>query len=202
MEKITIRKISADDIGQVADIHIRELPDDFLPSLGRAFLTKVFYPAILTSNKAEGIVSTYRGKITGFSIVAFDRSGLLLNVFFHQPLRFMLEVFKYIFRLRGNLRRVFQVYFSAAEAPHPGNVGEIYFIAVSREEQGQGIGGKLVASSSRLLKERKMDGIFIKTLKENTKWVNFFLSRGWELHKELTINGREYVYLIDYFLEV
>jgi ribosomal protein S18 acetylase RimI-like enzyme len=199
MEKITIRKMSADDIGQVADIHIRELPDDFLPSLGWTFLTKVFYPAILASSKAEGIVSTYKGKITGFSIVALDSSGLLRDVFFHQLLRFMLEVFKYIFRLRGNLRRVFQVYFSAAEAPHPVNVGEIYFIAVSREVQGQGIGGKLVASSSRLLQKRKMDGIFIKTLKENTNWVNYFLEKGWELCKEQTINGREYVYLITLF---
>ena len=195
MEKITIHKMSANEIGQVADIHMRELPDDFLPSLGRAFLTKVFYPTILASTKAEGIVSTYKGKITGFSIVALNSSGLLRDVFFYQPFRSTHEVIKYIFRSPGNLRRVFQVYFSASEVPQLGNIGEIYFIAVSREEQGHGIGGKLVASSSRLLQERKMDGIFIKTLKENTNWVNYFLARGWELHKELTINGKEYVYL-------
>jgi len=71
-----------EDIDQVVDIHMDELPDDFLPALGIVFLREIFYPAIIVSRNAQGIVSVSGSEISGFSIIALNSKQTFLSQIF------------------------------------------------------------------------------------------------------------------------
>lgn len=189
----------SEDIQTVAAIHQRALPDDFLPSLGSSFLEKVFYPAVLESTHATGLVATAGSKLLGFAIVATHSQKLIQDVVRHKPPRFTKELTRYITKSPHHLIQTLALGRVSQENLPAGKVAEIYLIAVDPCQQGKGTGNMLVAASVQLAKDHALDGICIKTLKTNTRWVAYFQNKNWKKIKELKIQQKEYVYLLKSF---
>jgi ribosomal protein S18 acetylase RimI-like enzyme len=199
MDNEDIRQMRSEDIDHVVDIHMKELPDDFLPSLGLVFLKKVFYPAIIRSKHAHSLVSVSKEEISGFSIISLNSKKILFDVFLSKPFRFLMELLKFIGKSIKNISVVINIYLSVNKIPKYDNVGEVYFIAVKNSFQGEGIGGKLINGSEDILRQFGFDGICIKTKREKKTWVNYLQSRGWKTDKVFSVNKIEYIYLINFF---
>jgi ribosomal protein S18 acetylase RimI-like enzyme len=182
------------DIPQLARIHAQALPDDFLPSLGVDFLTRVYYPAALADLSATTLVRRHAGRTVAFITVASDAQA-----FAHRILRQRFGSLIY-YAMRAAFRRPLHLFRSlevaaAASRGTATSVGtEIVFIAVHSDFQGQGIGPALVqAGMTRLGGEGKT--CTTKTLASNTHVIRMYTSLGWTVSKSFRITGRDYVRL-------
>jgi len=195
MKSLNIEQLKPSWIPEVAEIHMQSLPDDFLPGLGYDFLKNTFYPAACNSPYGKIFISAENDHPNGFAIVTKDSGGFFRSIvqdqfweFFKIGLRTSLSSCK---QLKNNI----EILFSSLKKNVDENYGEIYEIAVRKEDQGKGIGKKLVLESIEYLKHEGIPGIRIKTLKQNTEWVHFFLKSGWHQSREIKLINNEYVVL-------
>ncbi len=182
-------------IAAVAEIHMRALPDDFLPGLGADFLQKVFYPAAMRSPYGCVFVAVDNNQPSGFVVVTTDSARFFRSIVLNEWQGFLKTGLRTSFASWKNFKRNFEVLASMFEKSVDEGLGEIYEIAVSIDQQGQGTGKALVACSIEYLKEAGIPGIKIKTRKSNTSWIGFFLKSGWRLAQEIHLIGKDYVVL-------
>ena len=183
----------------VAQIHMEALPDDFLPGLGFKFLNQVFYPAVLQSTSARVFVSVAEDQPLGFVIVAQDSGRLFGEIVRNNLWEFIKIGVSTSLSSFAQFKKNLQILFSSLKNDEANQYGEIYEIAVHPGQQGRGMGRMLVQASIDYLKENGLPGISIKTRKDNTAWVQFFLRQGWQLSREIHLIGNPYVILISPF---
>ena len=199
MNQIKIEPLNSKWIPQVVDIHMKALPEDFLPGLGFNFLNDIFYPSSMISPHGKVYIAIKDEHTVGFIVVtknssSFFRSILQNNLwgFFKTGLITSLSSFK-------QLKKNVEILISSFSKPQLEDYGEIYEIAVQNEYQGQGVGSELVGKSIEYLQEQGIQGIKIKTRKNNSNWINFFLKKGWRLAQKIDLIGQEYVVLCSEF---
>lgn len=187
-------------IGDVAAIHSKSLPDDFLPNLGIDFLVETFYPSVLRSDHGKVFIAIHCDNIpVGFVLVTLDSADLLKGIFRDRLLDFLKVGFRSSFSSFRNLINNFQIVVSGLFSNTTQNTGEIYIIAVKNSFQGKGVGKLLVNKSIEFLMEHNIRGIRIKTLASNINWIGFFKKKGWKTEKEFQLIGNNYVSLIYFF---
>jgi len=187
-------------IEQVVKIHCASLPYDFLPQLGQDFLSKTFYPAVITSNQAEFLIDTDEsGNVTGFIIVTLDSGKFLLQIikdhfwsFAATGIRSSMHSLKHF---QNNIQILFSSTFSNKNT-HP--VGEIYIIAVDESLRGKGIGASLVNTAEDYLQQHSITAIKIKTRTSNKDWISFFKKSGWSVIDQFNLIGNNYTVLQKY----
>ena len=182
-------------IPEVAAIHMRALPDDFLPGLGSEFLQKVFYPAAMRSPYGRVFVAVDNHQPSGFVVVTTDSARFFRSIVRNEWRGFLKTGLRTSFTSWKHFKRNFEVLASMFEKSVDEDYGEIYEIAVSVDQQGRGTGKALVARSIEYLKDAGIPGIKIKTRKSNTSWIGFFLKSGWHLAQEIHLIGKDYVVL-------
>jgi ribosomal protein S18 acetylase RimI-like enzyme len=195
MSSFRIESLQSDWIAEVARIHMRSLPDDFLPGLGFDFLRDVFYPAAMNSPYGCVYVAVDGDNPIGFVIITKNSPQFLRSIIQNQFWGFFLTGIKTSFSSFRNFRRNLEILASLFSKDMYINFGELYEMAISSERQGQGIGKALVNQSIDYLKSNQIPGIKIKTQKTNTNWIGFFLRNGWQLTKEIQLIDNEYIIL-------
>ncbi len=195
MQTVEIDELKFEWIAEIAAIHMQSLPDDFLPGLGAEFLQKVFYPAAMRSPYGRVFVDAPQGRPRGFVVITTDSSRFFRSIVQKEFWGFVKTGLRTSFTSWKNFRRNFEVLASLFEKGVDENLGEIYEIAVSVDQQGRGTGKALVARSIEYLKEAGVPGIKVKTRKNNTRWIGFFLKSGWHLAQEIHLIGKDYVVL-------
>jgi ribosomal protein S18 acetylase RimI-like enzyme len=199
MKAIRIEQLRPEWIAEVAQIHMDALPNDFLPGLGFNFLNTVFYPGVLKSNHAQTFVALADNQPLGFVIVAQNSSRLFSEIVRDNIWEFVKIGLLTSLSSFAQFKKNVQILFSSLKKDAASQYGEIYEIAVRPDSQGRGMGKMLVQASEDYLKEKGLPGISIKTRRDNTAWIQFFLRQGWQLSHEINLIGNQYVILISTF---
>jgi ribosomal protein S18 acetylase RimI-like enzyme len=199
MKAIRIEQLRPEWIAEVAQIHMDALPNDFLPGLGFNFLNTVFYPGVLKSNHAKTFVAVADNQPLGFVIVAQNSSRLFSEIVRDNFWEFIKIGLLTSLSSFAQFKKNIQILLSSLMKDAASQYGEIYEIAVRPDSQGRGMGKMLVQASEDYLKQKGLPGISIKTRRDNTAWIQFFLRQGWQLSHEINLIGNQYVILISTF---
>jgi ribosomal protein S18 acetylase RimI-like enzyme len=199
MKAIRIEQLRPEWIAEVAQIHMDALPNDFLPGLGFNFLNTVFYPGVLKSNHAKTFVAVADNQPLGFVIVAQNSSRLFSEIVRDNFWEFIKIGLLTSLSSFAQFKKNIQILLSSLKKDAASQYGEIYEIAVRPDSQGRGMGKMLVQASEDYLKQKGLPGISIKTRRDNTAWIQFFLRQGWQLSHEINLIGNQYVILISTF---
>lgn len=185
-----------DHIPQIVNIHCASLPDDFLPQLGRDFLEKTFYPAVIACERAALLIDRdQRGIACGFIIVTQDSGQFLSQIIRTHLWSFVLTGIRSSLRSWGHFRRNVQILFSSVFGKDTHPAGEIYIIAVNASMRGKGIGARLVNAAEEYLRQNGIAAIKIKTLTSNEDWIGFFKKAGWDVIDQFRLIGNAYTVL-------
>jgi ribosomal protein S18 acetylase RimI-like enzyme len=199
MNTVHIEQLKPEWIAEVAQIHMDALPNDFLPGLGFNFLNTVFYPGVLKSSHAKTFIAVADNQPLGFVIVAQNSSRLFSEIVRNNLWEFVKIGLLTSLSSFTQFKKNIQILFSSLKKDAASQYGEIYEIAVRPDNQGRGMGKMLVQASEDYLKHKGLPGISIKTRRDNTAWIQFFLHQGWQLSHEVNIIGNQYVILVSAF---
>ncbi len=182
--KSMIRKAHNEDIPFLVKIHMAALPGDLLPRLGRDFLVKTFYPAVLRSDQAFTIVHEEDGAPDAFVIFAYHSDALTNQVIKDKVslagsmLRGLLadptlarEAFGFLRGFRTELEEDLRI--KLEEIP------ELYLIATSPDRQSRGLGCQIVRHGLRLLADEGYPCSLVKTSSDRAR--EFYLKQGYRL---------------------
>ena len=193
---LVIQTAQPGHLSEVAEIHYRSLPDDFLPSLGLDFLKRVYYPAVFQSPHAATLVAMRCGCPVGFVTIAHDA-----NRFYRDILRRRLYLLV-VYALRAalcdfrRLRKTLEVFWSSVASKPDPIKGEIALIAVDQSHRGQGIGKRLVAAALDYLHQKGIHSCRTKTLAQNIGVIKMYEGMGWRVRDRFRLIGCEYVTII------
>lgn len=188
------------NIEEITQIHMAALPDDFLPSLGKMFLSEIFYPSALKSPYAKILSAKDQHNNTiGFVLVTTDSDKFFSTVIKENIWRCIVFGLNYLSKSFKNIQHLLQIFLSGLKSDAIEGFGEIYIIAVSEKQRGKGVGKLLVEASNDYLKNAGNIGNSIKTLTTNKNWIKFFLKAGWKMLKQFDFIGKEYVLLTSEF---
>ena len=193
-----IKNASEKHIPQIAAIHCKSLPDDFLPHLGRKFLEDIFYPGVLQSDQAKLIIDVDEHEnVSGFIVMTKNSSQFLIELIKKYPFALFFNGIRSSFESINQFRNNLDIIYSALSEKDSIDAGEIYIIAVDKFKRGSGIGKKLTLAGRQFLKDSNIWAIKIKTLASNTAWIEHFEQSGWELVNTFSQIGKTYVILRD-----
>lgn len=180
---------------RVAQIHHAELSDDFLPSLGKAFLAKGFYKSCLDNPFAETLVAKRKdGQIAGFALAAKDPSQYLGRIIKSSIPQLIIAGVSLAAR---NPKRLFEaVAIMSSKAPKFEMAGEIAVIAVDSTMQRAGVGSKLVDSVNALFASAGLRHAYTKTLATNDHVIRMYKKWGGEVVERIKILDKQYVYIL------
>jgi ribosomal protein S18 acetylase RimI-like enzyme len=195
-----IRQAEKKDIPQIVDVHLRALPDDLLPRLGRNYLLNELYPMIFDSNRTFNLVNDDNGLVNAFCIYAYDSKELTKLVTKNK-----LILAKYLSLCLLKDIRVLKEVIALIKGPNIDLISkdenfldkglpEIYIIATDPQYQKKGIGKDILATGFlSLIKE--YPGCLVRTSAEIAR--DFYLRYGFSLFG-FEYRGRRKFYLLIY----
>jgi ribosomal protein S18 acetylase RimI-like enzyme len=168
-----------------------------LPSLGRAFLARSYYPAMLQDPYASVLVAIEQPsqRVVGFVNVATE-SGRSLRWLVKRKLAALLTAMLRLLLVEP--ARVIEAFAIVhARVVMPDDAGEIAFIAVDRAHQKRGIADRLVEAANQYLLKRGITACCTKTLARNEHVIEFY-RKHWRarVFASSTIRGKHYRYLV------
>ena len=195
-----IRKATDQDIPYLSSIHMAALPDDLLPRLGTAFLTRCFYPAGIDSKNAFILVNVNAENcICAFSVFAYD-SELFLQAVKRRKFFLFFSMFKTVLASLSFLKEIaiylrkFRMVLKETDIDLS-RFPELYLIATNPEYQGLGLGGELLTEG---LARLRTEGCLVKTSSTDAK--RFYIRHGFrEIGKEYRGSRCLSVLLIEFF---
>jgi len=196
MESVVFEEAQANLVSSMARIHHDTLPDDFLPSLGLDFLEKVYYPAAITSKNGITLVALLGKEPIGFVTVAHDSQSFNREMLRGNLLTLAKYSLRAIFRDARYLIKNIQVFWSAVITRPDPIKGEIVYIAVDQDYQGQGIGKKLVWAALDYLRLKGSQFCRTKTLAENVRVIKMYERMGWSVRDHFRLIGLDYVTIV------
>lgn len=181
----------------VASVHAAELSEDFLPSLGRSFLVRSYYPAMLRDPYACVLVALENPshRVVGFVNVATEPSRYLGWFLWRRAASVSAAMLRLCLAHPKRVLEAFAIVRTRVALPM--DAGEIAFIAVDRDHQKRGVGEKLVEAANQYLLQRGSTACFTKTLASNEHVVDFYRKRwGARVFASSTIRGKGYQFVV------
>jgi ribosomal protein S18 acetylase RimI-like enzyme len=190
---LVTRTAQTEHLSEVAEIHYRSLPDDFLPSLGLDFLERVYYPTAFQSSYATTLVALVDGHPIGFVTVAHDANRFYRDILCRRLFLIVVYALRAALRDLRHLRKTLEVFWSSVAGRPDPIKGEIVFIAVDESHRGRGAGKKLVIAALDYLRQKDVCFCRTKTLAQNVDVIKMYEGMGWRVHDSFRLIGREYV---------
>ena len=191
-----IERARPEQAARLAEIHAGALPDDFLPSLGRDFLERVYYPAALESPDGAHLTAVADGATLGFVCIAHDAGRFTSGVIRERLGPAAFYACRAIARRPARLRSVLEIAWSVVAGAPDTIRGEIVFIAIDPAYHGRGIGSALVSAAMEHLKSRGVDRCRTKTLASNDGVIRMYERLGWSIRDRFAFIGRRYVTIV------
>lgn len=164
-----IRKITNEDIPEVASIHFKHLKVGVLSHLGEKFLRE-FYKSLLKQNSTFTLVAFHDSKIIGFATGAINLQTVPKALITDLWLPTLFAIIKNPVIAVKLLQTPFYPSFKTNV-----NIGEIFSLAVIPGFRRQGIGSKLINSCKKEFKKRDCDHFQISVRKKMLQANSFYL---------------------------
>jgi ribosomal protein S18 acetylase RimI-like enzyme len=179
-----IRYARIEDIPDITDVHLRALPEDLLPRLGRSYLVKEFYPQVFRCADTFTLVNEENNRVNAFCIFAGDsraltgqvmRNKMRLAGYLAVSLVKDLRVFNEVTAILKGSR----IELNAGEGDHL-NAGlpEIYIIATDPQFQSRGLGREIIEKGWSILSARS-PALLVRTSAERAR--DFYLRFGFRI---------------------
>jgi ribosomal protein S18 acetylase RimI-like enzyme len=196
VEPLAIGRASAADGPALAAIHAEALPIDFLPSLGRAFLEQVYYPATFGSPHGVHLVARAGGRIVGFVTIAHKTSAFTADVMRGRTFQLARSAVAAALRRPAHLLLSAEVLWSVVSGRPDPIEGEIVLIAVAAGARGSGAGKTLVRAALDYLRAHHVGQCRTKTLASNASVIAMYERLGWHIRDRFRLIGRDYVTIV------
>ena len=187
-----LRKMNLGDLASVVNVHLASFTGFFLSSMGDRFLQE-FYKSVLLDETHIAYVFPNAEDISGFVVGTTQPAGLYKRVLKSNLVNFLVSsipvVMKDPFVALRLMRRIRMAHGMAFEADY----ALLMSIAVDPNEQGKGIGARLVDAFLQDARERGCLGVVLTTdARDNDPANYFYLRRGFNLSCTfVTSEGRE-----------
>jgi GNAT superfamily N-acetyltransferase len=179
-----LRAATFDDIPQMVHTHCEALPNDLLPKLGRGFLRKVFYPSALRCDDSRAWVCCEREKAIGHVVLSCP-SQALTGALRRQPFKVLFALLFACSKRPGTISQIlyqFRKPSLSLDAPWSidqiSKLPEIFVLAVAVQQQGSGMGSKLVNAALSDSRCQRV-GCLVRT--SNSRAAKFYLRNGFRL---------------------
>lgn len=145
-EEIRIRKAKVEDYKILAEKHMEVFPDFFMSTLGLSFL-QTYYKYVLRHPDTVSFFAERNEEVLGYVVGRLRTKGFLKSVIKRNPIPFMWEGIKLIFKRPKALVRIYN---NLEKKQDNGQVvdnqdyGEIGLIGISPSLKGKGIGRLLL----------------------------------------------------------
>jgi len=148
-----IKPLTPLNVSEVADIHLKALEGDFLPSLGFDFL-KTFYSGIVGKKAVYSFGIFEEDKLQGFVIGTTDSKKFFSDAFKENIFKLIILLLFELFKKPTLLKNILETLLYPNKTSGP--KAELVVIAIRKNFQGKGAGKSLVGILER---EFKRNGI-------------------------------------------
>lgn len=195
--KMNISLAKKEEIFQIARIHKEEIKESFLGSLPVGFLTQL-HKAIISSSHSFCIVIKENNAVMGFVSGVTDMDAFYKYFFRHYFFGSFAILFPKIFSISFIKKAIENILYPKKMDALPS--AELLIIAIKKEFQGQGFGGKLLTDLIGEFKKRQ-----IKTFKvlvgKDLHAVDFYKKNNFEQIKEINLHSGETSLVFIYKIE-
>lgn len=187
-DEIEIGPADPDDFADCAEIHIRTIPNGFLPSFGQSFLRRL-YEFLATSPRSFLIVARSGGNTCGFICGSYG-TGSLYRSFALQKFPFIVgPIFKNLF-VKGTIQKIWEVVrYPAGEVQGDLPGSEILNFCVCEKSQGKGVGRHLFTALCDEYRSKEIQSIRIVTGSDQITAQRFYDSVGATLASRVAVHG-------------
>lgn len=188
---------------KIAEIHKIAFPNFFLTQLGKCFLTTLYQGYIEDEESGVIVAEDEQNRcILGFVAYSNDYSKFYTELKRNHLLKFAICSLVAVIKHPSFLKRLMRAFKKTEEVKRNERYVELASIGVLKDEQGRGIGGKLVDYLISKVDFSKFEYINLETDAENNDSVNdFYKNKGFKLKREyVTLEGRhmnEYRYKLE-----
>jgi len=182
-----------------AKIHMREIPDGFLPTFGVGFLSHL-YNHIAESDKSFLIVALRRDDVCGFICGTYGNGSLYKSFIMRKFFKVAIPIASRLFH-PGVLIKILEILrYPAGESVEDLPGSEILNFCVSGAFQGQGVGQSLFRALCAEFRQKGIGCIRIVTGVNQASAQRFYASAGATKAADIKIHGNIsseiYVYTI------
>lgn len=186
---LKIRQAGPGDLAGVAAAHMELFPDDLSTFLGREFVERYYYGALLKEARGFGLLAYAGDDLAGFVFGAYD-SDRTARECKRVRLRYTAAAaLRHPFRAARWLR-FFLGRRGALAGPHK---AELVSLAVQKQFQGKGIARSLVDAFQQHLKGKGIGGCWTKT--HSSAAARLYRSEGFEVVSTFNAVARTYTVL-------
>jgi len=196
---ISYRKSKVSDSNQIAKIHLKTFPNFFLTTLGYSFL-KTYYRSCAKSKDAISICATNQDdkKLLGFAVGCLNSAGFNKRLIFSNSLEYSYRAILLLFTKPIALFRLFKNLEKNNDKEDSGNYAELLSIGVLPDQNGFGIGQKLLVEFENQIKENGVNRITLTTdADSNDSVLRFYEKSGYSVYYDfVTFPNRKMLKLI------
>lgn len=183
---MTVRLAVTDDAARLASLHASRITDGFLPSLGPAFLERLYRRIVASVDSfAYVALDAPGGPILGFAAATADTGQLYKSFALRDGLVAGVLAAP---RLARSWRRVLETvrYPSGEGADLP--AAEILAVAVDVSAARRGVGRRVVGASTQLLAARGHHAVKVVTGSDNVAALGMYERCGFEPHARVEVH--------------
>ena len=170
---------------RVAEIHCAALAGDFLPSLGKEFLT-VFYQGVFDLGVGFGFVVMEDNQLVGFVLGSADTSSLFKQIMMSKTLALGWRVFLALCRHPKLIFNVLETFLYPSKE-NVAEKAELVVIGFDAAYRGRGLGSELVDALNAEFRAQGVRSYKVTVLQSNQRANNFYLKRGFRCAKEFVL---------------
>lgn len=175
---------------RVAEIHCAALSGDFLPSLGKEFLT-VFYQGVFDAGVGFGFVAVEENQPVGFVLASVDTSSLFKQILMSKAIPMGLRVIAALLRQPRLLANVFETFLYPSKENVP-EKAELVVIGFDAAFRGRGLGHQLVNELDNQFRALNVHSYKVTVLQENQRANHFYQSLGFQIAQEFELYRKKW----------
>lgn len=177
-------KSTAEQSGQIAEIHLKSFPNFFLTSLGYSFL-KTYYKSCSKCKEAISVcaIDNETKKILGFAVGCLNSKGFNKKLIYSSFGEYFYQLLMLLFKRPLAIIRLFKNLRKGKNLSDNGNYAELLSIGVLPDQSGLGIGQNLLNKFEDKVKEKGIKTITLTTdLDSNDNVIKFYKKSGYKIY--------------------
>ena len=176
---------------RVAELHCAALAGDFLPSLGRGFLT-VFYEGVLDLGVGFGFVAVEDGQPVGFVLASTDTSSLFKRVVLSRAIQLALRAIPSVIRSPALISNVLETFLYPGKEGAVQEKAELVVIGFEEAYRGRGLGRRLVKALDEAFRAQSVQAYKVTVLQSNQGANSFYRALGFQLALEFELYQKKW----------